>query len=89
MALRPKLPVSPRTAWGKAFEGSFEAGISVAVGVVLGYYADRWLGTEPYLLFFFLIVGAIAGFQRLLRIATPPATGSPGDPRQDSDESEP
>lgn len=88
MALRPRLPQSPATSRGRAFEGSFEAGLSVAVGVVLGYYADRWLGTEPYLLFFFLIVGAIAGFQRLLRIASPPATGSSGGPRQDSDESE-
>jgi hypothetical protein len=30
-------------------------------------------------LFFFLVVGSIAGFQRLLRIQVPPATGSPDD----------
>ena len=68
MGLRPR---SPATAWGRAFEGAFEAGISVAIGVVLGYYADRWLGTEPVFLFFFLIVGSIAGFRRLLRIEAP------------------
>ena len=68
MALRPP---TPSTVSGRAFEGAFEAGLSVAVGVVLGYYADRWLGTEPFLLFFFLIVGSIAGFRRLLRIGVP------------------
>ena len=65
--------------WGPAWEGSLEAGLSVAIGVVLGYYADRWLGTEPFLLFFFLVVGSIAGFQRLLRIQVPPATGPSSD----------
>lgn len=78
MALRPKRAA----AFGGAFEGALEAGFSVAIGVVLGYYADRWLGTEPWLLFFFMIVGAIAGFQRLLRIRIPPATG-PSDEEQD------
>ncbi len=79
-ALRPP---KPPTVTGRAFEGAFEAGLSVAVGVVLGYYADRWLGTEPFLLFFFLIVGSIAGFRRLLRIGVPPDTGSPGDDRDE------
>jgi F0F1-type ATP synthase assembly protein I len=76
VALRPRSSLS---AGGRAFEGAFEAAASVAIGVVLGYYADRWLGTEPFLLFFFLVVGSIAGFQRLLRIQVPPATGSPDD----------
>jgi ATP synthase protein I len=52
--------------------------------VVLGYYADRWLGTEPFLLFFFLIIGSIAGFRRLLRIGVPTDTG-PSDADQDED----
>jgi ATP synthase protein I len=41
------------------------------VGVVLGYYCDRWLGTEPVFLFVFLILGFVAGFRRLLRIQVP------------------
>ncbi len=81
MALRP---ANPTTATGRAFEGAFEAGLSVAVGVVLGYYADRWLGTEPFLLFFFLIIGSIAGFRRLLRIGVPTDTG-PSDADGDED----
>ena len=65
------------TAGGRAFEAAFEAGISVAIGVVLGYYADRWLGTEPVFLFVFLVVGSIAAFRRLLRIGVPKETRSP------------
>ena len=56
----------------------------MAIGVVLGYYADRWLGTEPFLLFFFLIIGSIAGFRRLLRIGVPTDTG-PSDDDRDED----
>ncbi len=56
----------------------------MAIGVVLGYYADRWLGTEPFLLFFFLIIGSIAGFRRLLRIGVPTDTG-PSNAKQDED----
>ena len=76
MAARPP-------AWGRAWEGSLEAGLSVAVGVVLGYYADRWLDTEPFFLFFFLIAGAIAGFRRLLRIGAPTDTGPSGPSEED------
>jgi F0F1-type ATP synthase assembly protein I len=49
----------------------------VAIGVVLGYYADRWLGTEPVFLFVFLVVGSIAAFRRLLRIGVPKETPTP------------
>ncbi len=73
------------TARGRAFEGASEAGLSVAVGVVLGYYADRWLDTEPVFLFIFLILGAIAGFRRLLRIGVPPDTGPSGPAEKDQE----
>jgi len=82
VALRPQPPKSPS---GRAFEGAFEAALSVVVGLALGYYADRWLGTEPVLLFVFLIVGGIAGFRRLLRIEWPDVEQSNSEtPRSDS-----
>ena len=43
MALRPRAPTTPIA---RAFEGALEAALAVVVGVVLGYYCDRWLGTE-------------------------------------------
>ncbi len=65
MALRPRAPTTP---WARAFEGALEASLAGVVGVVLGYYCDRWLGTEPVFLFAFLILGFVAGFRRLLQI---------------------
>ncbi len=44
-----------------------EMGLSVAVGAIIGYYLDKWLHTEPWLLIIFLIFGAIAGFRSLYR----------------------
>ena len=85
MALRPR-PAA--TAAGRAFEGAFEAGLAVVVGVVLGYYADRWLGTEPFLLFLFLVLGGVAGFRRLLRIEWPKPEASPGRQGSEPDQSD-
>jgi ATP synthase protein I len=42
-------------------------GLSVAVGAIGGYYLDKWLKTEPWLLIIFLIFGAIAGYRSLYR----------------------
>jgi len=44
-----------------------EMGLSVAVGSIIGYYLDKWLHTEPWLLIVFLIFGVIAGFRSLYR----------------------
>lgn len=39
----------------------------VIVGLVMGYYLDRWLGTKPWLLVVFLIFGIIAGYRNMFR----------------------
>lgn len=41
-------------------------GVSVAIGIGL----DRWLGTQPWLLILFFILGAAAGFHNVVRVAT-------------------
>ena len=40
---------------------------SIAVGLFIGYYLDKWLGTDPWLLITFLILGIVSGFYSLLR----------------------
>jgi F0F1-type ATP synthase assembly protein I len=72
VALRPRSSATPTA---RAFEGAFEAAIGVVLGIALGYYCDRWLGTEPVFLFVGLIVGAVAGFRRLLKIQWPEPPG--------------
>lgn len=40
---------------------------SIAVGLFLGYFLDRWLGTAPWLLILFTLFGVISGFLTLVR----------------------
>ena len=40
---------------------------SIAVGLLIGYWLDKWLGTDPWLLITFLLLGIFSGFYSLLR----------------------
>jgi len=40
---------------------------SIAVGLFLGYLLDKWLGTHPWLLIVFTLLGVASGFLSLLR----------------------
>lgn len=42
-----------------------ELGISVAIGIVIGYYLDKWLDTSPWLTIFMMLCGTISGFKRI------------------------
>jgi ATP synthase protein I len=46
-----------------------EMGVSVAVGLAIGYFLDRELETAPYLTLLFLLFGVAAGFKALFRVA--------------------
>lgn len=43
--------------------------LSTFVGFGMGYFLDRFLGTSPWLTAIFLILGIVAGFRELLRVA--------------------
>lgn len=43
--------------------GSFLS--SILAGTLLGYFADKWLGTEPWLVIVGIVVGSYAGFVRV------------------------
>jgi len=40
---------------------------SIAVGLFMGYLLDRWLGTEPWLLLIFTVLGIVSGLLSLFR----------------------
>ncbi len=40
---------------------------SIAVGLFLGYYLDKFLGTHPWLLLVFFVLGIVSGFYSLIR----------------------
>ncbi len=66
MALRPQPKTTPL---GKALELGVQFGACVVVGMGLGYYLDRWLGTSPLLLLLFMLFGFAAAVRTLLRFA--------------------
>lgn len=39
------------------------------IGMGMGYYLDKWLGTKPWMLVIFLILGIVAGFRNLIQEA--------------------
>jgi ATP synthase protein I len=39
--------------------------LATIIGVIVGIYFDKWLGTEPYGFIFWLLIGIIAGFRNL------------------------
>lgn len=41
--------------------------LATVIGMVGGYYADRWLGTKPWLMLLGLGLGVAAGFVSLVR----------------------
>lgn len=43
--------------------GSFFS--SIIAGTLLGYFADMWLGTEPWLVVIGVVLGSYAGFVKL------------------------
>jgi len=43
--------------------------LATFVGLAMGYGLDSLLGTSPWLTFIFLILGIIAGFREIIRVA--------------------
>ncbi|MBI2158838.1 MAG: AtpZ/AtpI family protein [Candidatus Rokubacteria bacterium] len=41
--------------------------VATVIGLAAGYYADRWLGTAPWLMLLGLGLGIAAGFVNLFR----------------------
>ena len=42
-----------------------EMGVSLAIGLGIGYVIDRWLNTSPVFTIIFMIFGLVAGMRRL------------------------
>jgi ATP synthase protein I len=45
-----------------------EMGFSVAIGVAIGYYLDRYFHSGPWLTLIFLMLGVVAGFRSLFSL---------------------
>lgn len=71
MSPRPRTD-RPQTLAAKAAQvGAIGTNFAVAVGGMglVGYFLDRWLGTRPWLLLTFLLLGLVGGFYNFVRDA--------------------
>ena len=64
-----EVPEGRGNAFGKALRLSTELIAGVAVGGFIGWALDVWLGTKPFLMVGFLILGAAAGILNVVRAA--------------------
>ncbi|NBB83072.1 MAG: ATP synthase I [Alphaproteobacteria bacterium] len=54
---------------GAGLRIAVELAAAVIVGAGIGIVLDRWLGTSPWLLIVFFVVGCVAGFLNVYRTA--------------------
>ena len=54
---------------GKYSALGLEMALSVVIGLGIGYYLDRWLGTAPWLMILWIAFGFAAGVRSLYRAA--------------------
>ncbi|MFP4168151.1 MAG: AtpZ/AtpI family protein [Desulfonatronovibrionaceae bacterium] len=52
-------------ALGKVSLVGIQLVASTFIGLAMGYFLDKWLGTEPWLLLAFLVFGIAAGFKNM------------------------
>lgn len=76
-------PVGSDKALAGAMSSGFRAATDLAGGIIagafIGYLGDRWLGTSPFLLIAFLVIGTIAGFRSVYKLGARPTSGSGDD----------
>jgi ATP synthase protein I len=79
----PGLPKSDDpSALARALRLSTELVAAVVVGFGIGFFLDRWLGTTPWGLIVFLLLGFAAGILNVMRAA---GLATPGPGRQGQD----
>ena len=77
-------PSGPRTdpsALARGFRLSTELVAGVLVGAFIGWALDKWLGTSPWGMMVFLLLGFAAGVINVIRAAGISPTGKPGSGR--------
>jgi ATP synthase protein I len=57
------------SAMGIAFRIAADLVVAVAVGTAIGYGLDQWLGTKPWMMLVFFMLGSAAGVLNVIRIA--------------------
>ena len=65
-------------AMGTGFRVASELAAAIMVSGVLGWQIDKWAGTDPWFLLGFLLLGIVAGFWNVYKLAArPTGDGTP------------
>jgi ATP synthase protein I len=61
---------SPMKAWKMWDLSSIALSIpsAIAVGMFFGYWLDKWLGTEPWMIIIFTLLGVVSGLMTFIRL---------------------
>jgi len=60
---------TPGSALGLALRVGVELVSALAVGLAIGWLLDAWLGTRPWLMLVFILLGGAAGILNVYRLA--------------------
>ena len=63
----------PPANWGIGFRAGIEVVSALVVGIGIGWFLDRWLGTWPWLFLLFFVLGSAAGVLNVYRLFNPRA----------------
>ena len=55
----------------QAFQAGAEFVAAIVLGGAIGYGLDRWLGTKPWFLIVFFLLGSVVGVRSVIRVASP------------------
>ncbi len=71
---QPGIGLSPSqgNALGMGMRVGIELVSALAVAVAIGWFLDGWLGTRPFLLMLFFVLGGAAGVANVWRLVSPP-----------------
>ena len=67
--IRPKAESGQKSDLGAAMRIAVDLVAGLIVGVAIGLGLDHWLGTGPWLLILFFILGAAAGIRNVMKTA--------------------
>ena len=59
---------NPLGRYARGIAIAFEFTGSIVGGAILGWWIDRWLGTEPYAALILTLLGTFVGFFRLIQM---------------------